>query len=440
MKHKHQKIALYDPSGSGGITQYTFGLAEELSKVYWKVTLITSEDYELQHLHRSFEVWFLFRRSRLKSWVAPLGRLVSRWSSEPSDPPSQHGVTPTKGGAATGRLMGHLKTIRYTLILFKAAVWLYLSGTRVVHFQWLIDRKADLFFIRLLRLLGLSVVYTAHDLLPHDEYTAENRSFYQGLYQYPDKLILHSESNRREMLELFDVDPEKLCVIPSGSLNVCFDHPGSSTSNRRRLGIPEHTRVILFFGLIKRYKGLEYLLDAFQTIDARCSNVMLLIVGTIANRDPATHQHYTRLLAQCSGHRNIKFVNEYVPVNQIADYFNAADLVVLPHVKASQSGVLMAAYAAGKPVVVTDSGGLGEVVRNSDSGLVVPPRDADAIAEAVITMLDNPDCRRALGVNAKTSGETTYSWATIAATTADLYRVVIEKMPRSDAFPAPRTP
>jgi glycosyltransferase involved in cell wall biosynthesis len=146
------------------------------------------------------------------------------------------------------------------------------------------------------------------------------------------------------------------------------------------------------------------------------------------------------LLAQYSGRRDIKFTNAYVPVNQIADYFNAADLVVLPHVKASQSGVLMASYAAGKPVVATDSGGLGEVVKNSNSGLVVPPRDANAIAEAVITLLDNPDRRRALGVNAKTSGETTYSWATIAATTADLYRVLNERTPRSDAFPAPRTP
>jgi len=306
--------------------------------------------------------------------------------------------------------------------LFRAVLFLALNGTSVVHFQWLKDRRADLRFMKMLRLLGFKIVYTVHDVLPHDEYTRENRRFYQEVYQYPHKLIVHCENNRREMLDLFRLDPAKICVIPHGCPTASFDVDATSpTAARRRLGIPDGAQVVLFFGLIKRYKGLEYLLEAFEMIKRRCNKAVLLIAGRVAPWDTDSHRHYSALLQKYANCEHVRVRNEYIPHDQAGDYFSAADLIVLPYVTASQSGVLLSAYAAGKAVVVTDTGGLSEIVQHGRTGFVVPPKDAKAIAEASITILNDPDHGRRFGAQARMLAETSYSWSAIGATTANLY-------------------
>jgi glycosyltransferase involved in cell wall biosynthesis len=421
----HPKIAVYDPSGHGGITHYTFELAEGLAKNGCRVTIITSEDYELAALDRSFDVWFLFRRSWLKCWFAKMFSFRTTRVPGAARTPSEESSSERPQNWVSW-LIRELKSLKFTLILFRTAFLLVRNGTDVVHVQWLIDRRADFRFIQLLRALRIKIVYTVHDVLPHDEDTADNRTFYKKVYQYPDKLIVHSENNRKELLELFSIDPTKICVIPHGCQSVFFDNFGMSlTTARRHLGIPLDARVILFFGLIKRYKGLEYLLKAFETIEHRCEKVVLLIAGSFPTQSPDVRQYYSTLLAEYSGHDNVRFVDGYVPVEEASHYFCASDLVVLPYVKASQSGVLLSAYAAGKPVVVTATGGLGEVVRDGESGLVVPPRDVQALAEACVRILNDAKLQRRFGREARLLAETAYSWTAIGARTVSLYQSLV---------------
>jgi D-inositol-3-phosphate glycosyltransferase len=425
LEAKYPKVALYAPSASGGIAHYTFELAEGLAKIGCPVTLITSEDYELRHSRRSFDIWLLFKRSRVKALLLRMSQLISGRARD------NRQSLPDQFGSATDPLLpvwliARLKSLRFTCDLLRAALVLLVRGTRIVHFQCMLDRRADLRFMHVLHLLRFKIVYTVHDLLPHDEHTAENRAFYERVYRIPDSLIVHAENNRKEMLELFTVDPGKITVIPHGCQSVLFEHVATPpTAARAELGIPEDRQVILFFGLIKRYKGLDVLLQAFDTIKSSCDKAMLLIAGPIAG-DPATCQRYSTLLAQCSSDDRIRVRNEYVPLVEVGSYFSAADLVVLPYLRASQSGVLLAAYAAGKPVVVTDTGGLSEVVKNGRTGFVVPPNDARAIAEASITILNDPALRERFGLEGKRLAETTFSWTTIGSTTAELYQSLVQ--------------
>lgn len=426
MESKYPKVALYDPSASGGIAHYTFELAEGLAKIGCPVTLITSEDYELRHLRRSFEIWPLFKQSRVKASALKMLQLISGRTR------GSRQSLPDQSGAATNHqrpvsLMARLKSLRFTWNLLRAALVLRLTGTRIVHFQCMLDRRADLRFMRVLHLLRFKIVYTVHDLLPHDEHTAENRTFYERVYRIPDSLIVHSENNRREMLELFTVDPDKITVIPHGCQSVLFEHVAARppAAARVELGIPEDCQVILFFGLIKRYKGLDVLLQAFDAIKSRCDKALLLIAGQIAG-DPAINHHYSTLLEKYSLDDRVRVRNEYVPLDEVSRYFSAADLVVLPYLRASQSGVLLAAYAAGKPVVVTDTGGLSEVVENGKTGFVVLPNDARAIAEASITILNDPALRERFGLEGKRLAATTFSWNTIGRTTAELYHWLVQ--------------
>src|SRR5262245_9162716 len=277
------KIAMYDPSGSGGITHYTFELATALVEQGYRVTVITSEDYELRDLAKNFDTWYLFKRSRWRDIFALARRRIERRRPDaPSASTTRQFTSPPASHERFASILSAIRTVRKCVSLTKAAVILLFNGTQIVHVQWIADRAADLYFIRLLRLCRLKVVYTVHDLLPHDAHTAQNRDYFEKVYRHADRLIVHSHNNNREMLELFDIESDTLQVIPHGSHRVSFAyHDTSKDEARARLGLPSNVDVILFFGLIKQYKGLEYLLQAFDVVVKKHGHAKLVIAGKI---------------------------------------------------------------------------------------------------------------------------------------------------------------
>lgn len=195
---------------------------------------------------------------------------------------------------------------------------------------------------------------------------------------------------------------------------------------------PGAKKVILFFGLIKRYKGLEYLVDAFEEVRSRLKDAFLLIVGDVHAGDPEDHRYYTHLIDGLRGREDVMSVASYVPVESIGQYLTAADMVVLPYTQTYQSGVLLAAYAAGRPVVVTDTGGLSEVVEHGRSGFVVPPADAKALAGAIESMLADSERLNAMGKRAKQLAMELYGWDGIASRTMALYESVVRGLAPGD--------
>jgi glycosyltransferase involved in cell wall biosynthesis len=306
--------------------------------------------------------------------------------------------------------------------LLKGVFFFLLSRPDLVHFQWLADRKQDYYLIRLLKLLGFKTIYTVHDLLPHDSHTADDVTACQKIYRQVDKLIVHAESNKNEMISLFDIEPAKVCVVSHGSNDLFFDRDISKEEARGHLTLPQDRRIVLFFGLIKRYKGLEYLIESFEEVKQSVENAMLLIGGQIYEADREVYNRYSRLISKLAGRDDIICNNRYIPFDEVPYYFAAADVVVLPYTKTSQSGILLSAYAAGRPVVVTDTGGLSEVVRDGKSGYVVPPRDVKALTTAVIRVLQSPAQMECMGNYAKQLAETTYSWKKAASDTINVYR------------------
>jgi glycosyltransferase involved in cell wall biosynthesis len=292
----------------------------------------------------------------------------------------------------------------------------------IVHFQS-ISRGRDLYFVRLLLLLRFRVFCTAHDLLPHDSTSVREREAHGHVYRIVDRVIVHAEDNRRELVELFGVDPERIRVVPHGSYDLLLpEGQMSKPIARRRAGLPEKGRIVLFFGLIKRYKGLEFLVEAFRRVETRIPDALLVVVGDVFRTDPEGHAFYWRLIEEISKWKNVRCVPEYIPIDRIGPYLSSADVVVLPYTKTYQSGVLLSAYAAGRPVVVTETGGLPETVVRGKTGLVVPPRDSDALAAAIEQILNDPESAEAMGKAASRLAETVYSWDTIAKQTIELYR------------------
>jgi D-inositol-3-phosphate glycosyltransferase len=420
------RIVLYEPSGRGGICHYTYQLAESLAGEGAQITVFTSENYELRHVQRKFRVYFHARSSRLKKVFEKARRFLRRKKAAAPDcvvPPHSHPARPVRQGSRSGEVLAQLRRW-YTRLV--AVVAFLRHRPALIHFQWVTRPAEDYYFIKLLRLFGFPIVYTVHNVLPHNNKSTDMHTVFQKIYHAADHLIVHAERNKQDLINDFSLRAEKISVIPHGSYDF-FARQNALSQNdaRAALQISQAKKVILFFGAIRRNKGLEYLLDAFQHVKANVTEVLLLVAGKGGGKNGERSVYYTDLVERLTHCDGVKFVEQYIPVEQVNCYVAAADVVVLPYVTVSQSGVLLLAYAAGKPVVVTDVGGLGEVVEHGSSGFIVPPTDVHALAQAITTILCDGTLRKAMGQRAQALAATVYSWKQVASRTCALYRSVI---------------
>jgi glycosyltransferase involved in cell wall biosynthesis len=214
------------------------------------------------------------------------------------------------------------------------------------------------------------LVVTVHDVVPHQSRVprAVERALLARQYAAANTIVVHHRSVRARLLDDFDIAPERVHDVPHWVI------PAPAEPRAAPSGSPQ----ILFFGALRRNKGVQVLLDAFATLPDR--DLRLVVAGRGATdveqevRDAAARD--PRVVAE------IGFVAEA----RKHELFRASDLVVLPYTGfSSQSGVLHDAYAHHRPVIVTDVGALGESVRDDGSGWVVPPSDTEALAQALTT-------------------------------------------------------
>jgi glycosyltransferase involved in cell wall biosynthesis len=255
------------------------------------------------------------------------------------------------------------------------------------------------------------VVLTAHDLLPREPRLGQARA-QRRLYEAVDAVIVHSEHGRGALVQALAVDPGKVHVIHHGAFDYLARRPGSR-------GLPEELArvqlpVVLFFGLLRPYKGLEVLLEAWRGVQG----AELWIVGR--PRMPIGP-------LQAAAPSGVRFVPHFISDDELPSYFRRADIVALPYSRTErfdQSGVLATALAFGKPIVLTDVGGFGEVAATGAAKLV-PPDDPDALGEALGSLLTDHSARAHLSAGAQAAAAGPYSWDHAAEKTLALYRALV---------------
>jgi glycosyltransferase involved in cell wall biosynthesis len=184
---------------------------------------------------------------------------------------------------------------------------------------------------------------------------------------------------------------------------------------RASLGI-QAERVLLFFGFIREYKGLRYLLESLPEIRSKL-DVHLVIAGDVWGDTRA----YTGLIENLRLSSSVSFFPGYVRNEEVAQYFAAADLVVAPYVTATQSGIVQLAYGFGKPVIVGNIGGLPEVVQDGRTGYLVPPKDPASIARVVTDFYQNRREHDMVGAILQSSA--TSSWDQLCQTIDEIAKV-----------------
>ncbi len=159
----------------------------------------------------------------------------------------------------------------------------------------------------------------------------------------------------------------------------CYQHNDSFDilKVKSELGIAEDDHVLLFFGYIRKYKGLDILLKAFPKILEKYPNSYLLVVGEFYDNP----ESYLKIINDLKIGVRVKVINEFVPNEEVSKYYQISDVVVLPYLSATQSGILNVAYGFNKPVIVTDVGGLAEFVEQGKTGFVIKPNSVEAIVK-----------------------------------------------------------
>ena len=191
-----------------------------------------------------------------------------------------------------------------------------------------------------------------------------------------DYYIVHAQSEANDLLSIIEKAKYKIAVHPEYSIFKRSDLTNQQA--RRILDIEENANVILFFGLVREYKGLKYLIEAIKQVSSKL-DVILLITGDFGG----SRKEYDSLIEKNGISDIVRIRDQFISTEEVEKYFAASDLVVLPYVSATQSGVVQQAYSMERPVVVTKVGGLPDVVENGVTGYVVDPKDAEAIARVI---------------------------------------------------------
>lgn len=295
---------------------------------------------------------------------------------------------------------------------------------KILHAQWW---SAPLFPVYLtvcacFKLKGKPVIFTVHNVLSH-EHVALYGILSRILFQLGDHFIVHTEPNRQQMKALYHVADSKISVIPHGSLDFHRKRGIRREAVRREMGLSHENRVVLAFGAIRPYKGLDVAIEAFSKIVREVPEARLLIAGRLWE-DWAPYSRRIRAL-------NIQpFVItclEYIPSGEVYRYFEAADLCIFPYRRFdSQSGAAAAAVSFRKPMIVSNAGGLPDLV--ADPRCIVPPGNGDALARAVIGCFKDPGRLAQMKAHAERVAEA-LSWPRIATETEAVYRRLLKPGP-----------
>ncbi|HEX2097272.1 MAG TPA: glycosyltransferase family 4 protein [Solirubrobacterales bacterium] len=278
----------------------------------------------------------------------------------------------------------------------------------VVHYQWLTVPALDALLLPSRR----PRVTTAHYILPPRP-SRRQVSVARRVFDRMDAVIAHSEHGAARLREEVGLDARKVRVVHHGA----FDY---LTRLRDEKPLPAELEgadspVVLFFGLLRPYKGLDTLVDAFREVEG----AELWIVG-----NPRMDVEPLRRLADGAGGR-VRFVTRFVEDAEIPAIFRRADLVVLPYRDAEHSGVLYTGLAFGKPLVLSAVGGFPEVAARGAARLV-SPGDRDGLAVALAELVGDAAARERLAIASRELAAGAYSWDSAAAKTLTLYRELLE--------------
>ncbi len=250
--------------------------------------------------------------------------------------------------------------------------------------QWWHPYFAPCYYILQKCLRKYKKLMVCHNVFPHERFPLDRfltRMSLKGIDYY----LVQSKMDEEDLLKLKPEARYKRVFHPT--YNAFKMQNLSKEQARTQIGLGSDERVMLFFGYVRKYKGLRHILSVLSDVAKQVEGIRLLVVGDFGD----DREEYIRLIEQEQIGEYVQIVEGYIPDKEVEKYFAASDLVVLPYESATQSGIAQIAYGFELPIVATAVGGLPEVVLDGKTGYVVPPEDDQALGEAVVRFFNETD-------------------------------------------------
>lgn len=295
----------------------------------------------------------------------------------------------------------------------------------VLHIQWWISSLIFIYLpiVVLAKLKKIKIVLSVHNILPHEPSKINlilDRFANRLIFPFADGFIVHNQRNKKKLVDVYGLDKKNISVITHGVLNLIKQRIISPQEARKHLHLPLDKKIVLFFGYIRKYKGVDVLIKAFGLIQKQMKDVFLHIVGQPFGE---TWDKYEELIKENNLENCSKVELGFVPESEIEYYFSAADVVVLPYTYLeTHGGVGALALPFKKPVLVSDVGGLPEYIK--DKRALVKPNNVQDLYEKLINVLQDKKLLMRLSKDSEELSKE-LSWDTIADQTVETYRSLL---------------
>ena len=378
----NRKVAIIDPLGAHGSSHhfYLFGQAEGLLKNDVSLSLYTNNETNNPNIKGL--KFFTFYKNLYASEYKFLSGI--RW------------------------VLGTLCSVIHARIL----------GNSIFHFHVFHTNIFILFNVFLVKLLFGKVVLTVHDVSSFAN-SSDSSIIGKMIYKCTDLVLTHNKFSKSEILKGNAELSSPIYIVPHGNYIPFINIQEDKEKSRNQLGIPNDKKVLLFFGMIKKVKGLEVLLNALKNVIKENPDVLLLIAGKPWENDFAPYQQIideNNLSDYCLLH------TKFIPHTDVEHYYCAADLVVLPYIKIYQSGVLVMTLSYGKPALLSDLPPLKEVVADMETAFMFETENPVSLAEKLNFILSNPEKLEQVRENGVKLINTKYDWNEIGRQTKLAYQ------------------
>jgi glycosyltransferase involved in cell wall biosynthesis len=310
--------------------------------------------------------------------------------------------------------------IRRIITYYNPITWIRAGWTahaEVVHLQWWSIPLAPIYVVLLLVLKARKkkIVFTVHNVVPHERSIFDYR-LAKTVLSFGDAFIVHSKKNRTDLIERLQLSANKVHVVHMPVHDMYRCRETGEHAVRQKLGLPQEGKIILCFGNIRPYKGIDCLIEAMPHVINSVPSAHLLIAGQNWGN---WEEPYGRLIKQTEIGDYVTTLLRYIPMSEVAEIFQAVDMVVLPYrYFDAQSGIGNIALAFEIPLVVTRVGGLPELVE--DGRVVCEPENKEALSRAIIPILRDKRFHSKLKGDARRLKQR-YSWSAAVGETVDIY-------------------
>ncbi len=292
------------------------------------------------------------------------------------------------------------------------------TGTSVFHFHIFYFNILVIFNLLLVKLLFGKVVLTVHDVSSFAN-SSESSMFSNLIYKFTDLILTHNEFSKSEIIKGNAELSSSIYIVPHGNYTPFINIQKDKETSRCKLNIPNDKKVLLFFGMIKKVKGLEVLLRALKDVIIETPDILLVIAGKPWENDFTTYQ---KIIDENELSNHCLLHTKFIAHEDVEHYYCAADLVVLPYKKIYQSGVLVMTLSYGKPALVSDLPPLKEVVADMETAFLFESENSTSLAKKLNLILSDTEKLEQVRQKGENLINIRYDWNEIGRQTEQAYQ------------------